>query len=186
VAVASTCLIALYGCANIVGEKPDYRGKPTNRTPFDSKYERVRKLLGRTSSFDYHREPRGRDHWQLPEETEKRGGGDCEDMAIWLYVNMIEAGIENARLCIGMRSPTDRDLHCWVMWYHEQNTYMLDPTTRYGIVQTTAVPWGFYRPSYSYQDDRRFVHSRTLKDRRGFRRRFPFQRWDPSANAASR
>ena len=31
----------------------------------------------------YQREPRGRERWQLPRETFRRGVGDCEDLSIW-------------------------------------------------------------------------------------------------------
>jgi hypothetical protein len=158
--VASAILLTLCGCAALVGEPLDYHGRPTDHTPFDSKYEQVKRLLERASSFRYQPEASGRDHWQLPAETEKLGGGDCEDMAIWLYAKMLQKGLCGTRLCIGIRTPADKDMHCWVLWYEGNRAFLLDPTTRYGMVNTAQIPWGLYRPLYSYHRDRSFAHGR--------------------------
>lgn len=98
------------------------------------------------------------EHWQLPEETEGRRAGDCEDKAIWLYVRLIQRGFENTRLVIGKYRINQSDYHAWVAAYLDGKVYILDPTTNNGIWEAQQYPEGFYVPIYSYHKNNRWRH----------------------------
>lgn len=61
----------------------------------------------------YQREPRGRERWQLPRETFRRGVGDCEDLSIWRAGELQRAGVDAWPLVY--RSGR-RTLHVVVAW----------------------------------------------------------------------
>jgi hypothetical protein len=56
-------------------------------------------------------EPEGEDYWKAPYETERDGGGDCEDLSIWLLYKLTMMGY-NCWLVLG----TDKTpiFHMWV------------------------------------------------------------------------
>ncbi len=55
-----------------------------------------------------------RDHWCSPLATLKRGGGDCEDLAI-LAVSLLRLGSLQAWVCVGWRVRMNRrESHAWV------------------------------------------------------------------------
>jgi len=153
---ASMTLVAAMGCATV---NHDYRGRPVPSAPFDGQYRQVERLLERAHAFEYRPEPTGQDKWQLPDETEWRGGGDCEDLAIWLYTRLLETGVQDVRFCIGVRSPAENALHCWVLWHDQGEPHVLDPTSGRGVARTAALPNGAYRPFYSYDAARRYAHT---------------------------
>jgi hypothetical protein len=98
------------------------------------------------------------DSWQLPNETEYRGAGDCEDKAIWLYVRLIETGVQNVRLVVGKYRTDQPAYHAWVVCHGTNRTYILDPTMNAGLWQARHYPRGFYRPLYSYSKGSRWRH----------------------------
>jgi hypothetical protein len=100
------------------------------------------------------------EHWQLPEETEERGAGDCEDKAIWLYSRLLQAGFENVRLVVGKYRIDQPDYHAWVVSYLSGKIYILDPTMDEGIWQARQYPKGFYKPVFSYSRTDRWYHFR--------------------------
>ncbi|HRU04154.1 MAG TPA: hypothetical protein P5137_00095 [Candidatus Brocadiia bacterium] len=157
---ASVALASVVGCAS-VSAPADMQGHVVPSTPFDMKYRHVEKLLKRAQAFRYIPDARGQDHWQMPDETETRGGGDCEDMAIWLYTKLLASGVDEARLCIGRKHASDHEMHCWVMWPAGGAYYVLDPTTRRGVMRTEDLPSESYRPVYSYNKNQKFAHAAT-------------------------
>jgi hypothetical protein len=98
------------------------------------------------------------DWWQLPEETERRGAGDCEDKAIWLYAKLLEEGFEDVRLVVGKYRTDQPGCHAWVVYYHSEKVYILDPTKAGRPWQAKHYPKGFYWPLYSYSKDNRWCH----------------------------
>ena len=100
-----------------------------------------------------------RDYWQLPQETESRGTGDCEDKAIWLYARLIQIGFENVRLVVGKYRVDEPAYHAWVVHNFTGKTYILDPTINDGLWDARRYPKGFYQPLYSYSKDKRWRHS---------------------------
>lgn len=127
----------------------DYQGTPTSTTPFDSKYKCVKNYLRTAYQFKYEAD-KGMDQWQLPEQTERRGRGDCEDKAIWLYAKLLKDGFNNVRLVIGRQKEGDQTLHAWVAWYEQGKVYILDPTSENLIWEICKYPKGYYKPYYSF------------------------------------
>ena len=58
-------------------------------------------------------EPAKSDYWQNPFETEAKGGGDCEDQAIFLQHKLALAGIKS-EVIIGKFFLSDSYGHAWV------------------------------------------------------------------------
>jgi len=160
---ASVALASVVGCAS-VSAPADMQGHVVPSTPFDMKYRHVERLLEQAQAFRYIPDARGQDRWQMPRETEARGGGDCEDMAIWLYTKLLASGVDEARLCIGRKHAADQEMHCWVMWPASGAYYVLDPTTRRGVLRTEDLPGEAYRPVYSYNKNQKFAHAATAPE----------------------
>ena len=144
-----------------------------------SSMDQVKALLVRASRFAYVADaaPTGAwktrlvgDYWQLPEETEHLGRGDCEDKALWLYAKMLAEGFDDVRLVIGKYRQSATVFHAWVVWYPriqgedgavEQRIYILDPTKHRGVWQAKQYPRGYYQPYYSFHRSQRWRHLRT-------------------------
>ena len=137
----------------------DYTGLRVQSTPWDARWERVERALEKAHDMQYRRDA-GIDEWQSPGETALRGGGDCEDLSIWLYDKMVENGVKGARICVGKKNPRDTQFHSWVMWLAGEKTYILDPTVSGSISNARLCPAGFYKPYYSYDMDGKYVHHR--------------------------
>jgi len=137
----------------------DYQGKPAPVTPFEFKYKRVREYLRTAHGFRYKADKKGADYWQLPDETERKGGGDCEDKAIWLYSRLLKDGFEDIRLVIGKVREDSLRFHSWVAWYPQGKVYVLDPTNDSEMWEIDEYPKGFYKPYYSFYRDKSWRHS---------------------------
>jgi predicted transglutaminase-like cysteine proteinase len=98
------------------------------------------------------------DYWQLPHQTEKRGKGDCEDKAIWLYSKLLKKGFKNVRLVIGKYRSSDIIFHAWVVWYHKSRIFILDPTHQGAIKELKNFSSDYYRPYYSYYHSVKWHH----------------------------
>jgi hypothetical protein len=148
-------------------------GKPRSRETVRV----LRKYLKTATKFDYvldaeshARPPCGKgscsrkepvlfsDHWQLPEETEDRGAGDCEDKAIWLYARLIREGVNRVRLVVGKYRVNQSAYHAWVAVYMGEKIYILDPTINDGIWTVSQYPEEFYVPIYSFYKEDRWQH----------------------------
>ncbi len=145
------------GCATF--SPYDHVGTSTQVTPYDSKYEKVKKYLEMASNFEYKPDIRGKDIWQLPFETEKLGTGDCDDKAIWLYSKLIKEGIDNVRLVLGNYKTGKRSTHMWVDWYEDGQVFILDPTIDNGIRSSDKYWKDFYQPYYSFHKGKKWKHS---------------------------
>lgn len=160
--IAGGVVLALTSCTTSDRPVGPHLGTPTRRTPYDSKYERVRIYLREVRvKIKYTPEEANRDYWQLPEETEALGTGDCEDMAIWLYVKMKRAGIEAVRLCIGKHTTTADEMHAWLLWEDGKGLYILDPSVSDEPLRHDRIQPDNYIPYYSYDGDRKWRHRKT-------------------------
>jgi predicted transglutaminase-like cysteine proteinase len=56
------------------------------------------------------------EHWQTPEAFEHNGAGDCEDFALWVWVQLLRQGV-NARFVVGALSAWEMN-HAFVAIYH--------------------------------------------------------------------
>ncbi len=102
----------------------------------------------------------GKDYWQTPGETEVKGSGDCEDKAVWLYVQLKKNGYDSARLVIGRYRGIDRGFHVWVTLSSEDgNTLILDPSKQKRVWSLTDFSEKYYKPIYSFDGFKRYRHS---------------------------
>ncbi|NIO03072.1 MAG: hypothetical protein GTN74_00230 [Proteobacteria bacterium] len=130
---------------------------------FSIQESKVRHYLKRARRFRFEKEDllssgiEG-DYWQLPEETERVRSGDCEDLAIWLYYHLLDEGFRNIRFTLGFAGAEDKAVHAWVTWYDRGKTYILDPSRKEGIYNSTQLGAITYQPWYSYYFDRRWSH----------------------------
>jgi len=137
----------------------DYRGMQVSSTPWDAQWDRVERALETAYDMRYRPDQNG-DHWQVPDQTSLKGGGDCEDLSIWLYSRLVENGVKGARVCVGKKSPRDSQLHSWVVWLAGEKTYILDPTVSGSMSNARLAPAGYYKPLYSYDMDGKYMHNR--------------------------
>jgi len=157
--LAGTVVLMVTSCIATDQPAGQYTGTPALRTPYDSKYERVRLYLREARvKIEYTPEQDHRDYWQLPEESEALGTGDCEDMAIWLYIKMKRAGLEPVRLCIGKHTPGADEMHAWLIWRDRNRLYILDPSVTGELLPSEKAEPGTYLPYYSYDADRKWRH----------------------------
>jgi predicted transglutaminase-like cysteine proteinase len=85
------------------------------------------------------------DYWQSADETSRKRSGDCEDIAIWLYTRLKEAGCEDLELVIGRYRTIDSKLHMWVTYRDmEGETYILDPVIQKKPWKASFFGKGFY------------------------------------------
>ncbi len=84
--------------------------------------------------------------WANPEQTLKKGSGDCEDKAI-LLTSLLKFHTEEVNLeedLIFVRiAPYQSELHAQVIWKDSQNWYLLDPTSG-DMSQISSLSIGVY------------------------------------------
>ncbi len=130
---------------------------------FSMQKQRIRRYLQIARNFTFQEEDllssgRRMDHWQLPQETEGLGSGDCEDLAIWLYCQLLDEGFYNIRLTIGLAGTEDKTMHAWVSWHERGEMYILDPSRKEGIYRSGQLGSVTYQPYYSYYFGRKWHH----------------------------
>lgn len=116
-------------------------------------------LFNNARAFRYKEDVRGRDHWQTPEETERRFAGDCEDKAVWLYANLKINGHKGVRLVVGRKDGASRGFHVWVMMEASGGGFfVLDPSAQKRIWNASDFTGGEYKPLYSFDGIHRYRH----------------------------
>ncbi len=130
---------------------------------FSTQENKIRHYLSMAQNFSFQEEALlstgvYEDHWQLPEETERVGGGDCEDLAIWLYCHLLDEGFHNVRFTVGLAGGEEKTMHAWVTWYEKGKMYILDPSRRKGIYTSNPSGSIAYDPKYSYYFDKKWNH----------------------------
>jgi len=70
------------------------------------------------------------DRWQAPEETIRRGAGDCEDQALLLHRLLRKDGIDSTVVFGVLDVEAAETGHAWVECELHGERYVLDPTRR--------------------------------------------------------
>jgi hypothetical protein len=104
-----------------------------------------------------------RDYWQPPEELEKTRTGDCVDLALWTWRQLLEMGY--AARFTGGKAGRYGEGHAWVTFEKDGKFYLLEPqlsllglrmprisTLRYH--PTTSVAWDGEKISYYAHEKR--------------------------------
>lgn len=66
------------------------------------------------------------DYWQYPSQFEQRGQGDCEDFALWVWIQLLRLNIKARFVLGGWHSNTLN--HAWVCIYHNRDVKVLECT----------------------------------------------------------
>ena len=98
--------------------------------------------LNTAAGVEYTRDGEG-DHWQTPEETVRRGKGDCEDLALYLHRLLRRQGMDSM-VVFGIQDVTSAKTgHAWVECRMYGEVYVLDPTCRL-LARRRALPYYRY------------------------------------------
>jgi predicted transglutaminase-like cysteine proteinase len=141
-------------------------------TPYDRQMSRIRPVLTSRSTdleheislatvnqwmgnlreipYEYHTE------WKTPTEVETGQPADCKGKAVALYKRMHSRGAKNVRLVIGVRAPTSRVTHAWLVWETTHGTYVLDPTFNWMACRSEQLSERSYVPLYAYSGTKKF------------------------------
>lgn len=91
----------------------------------------IREIDQMINSFQYVSDDRlfkTADYWQVPAEFENNRRGDCEDFALWVWVQLLRINIRARFVLGGMYS--DELNHAWVHIYDKQGVQVLECTPR--------------------------------------------------------
>lgn len=142
------CLLLIVVVAGLTGcaQAPvDHDGRRAEKTPFDAKWAKVRASVEAARGLAYAPDAPGHDTWQTPDQTDDRGAGDCEDIAIWAMRDMTRRGVQNVRLVIGRWRG---GLHAWLTIHGDHPTWLADPTA--GVGPVVAAGADGYVPLYGF------------------------------------
>ena len=118
--------IALVGCA----PRPSGQGPTTAPAPPVGRYvylpNEVFGCLMAAGKIRYVLDPRGRDYWQSPAETRKRGQGDCEDVAIYFQHLMKKRGFDG-EVVFGLKNSLAKTGHAWYECDLLGQRYVIEP-----------------------------------------------------------
>ena len=90
-------------------------------------------------------EPPGQDFWQSPQETLRRGAGDCEDVAILLWWLLREAGVKDGRVVFGrLHAFMPQYPHAWVEIGKGVNAIIMDPAMELIIPRAMLDYFAYY------------------------------------------
>lgn len=103
-------------------------------------------ILFRTARSFRYAADRRQDYWQSADETSQKHAGDCEDIAIWLYTKLKEAGYRDIELVVGRYRTIDSKLHMWVTYRDPKGeVYILDPVIQKKPWKAAFFGKGFYK-----------------------------------------
>lgn len=84
--------------------------KRSNGQYLPRKIENLKNIV-RSCKLIYMPEPEGRDYWQTIKETDEKGGGDCEDLSLYIMDKLRKEGYE-CWLVFGNNLCGQN--HCWL------------------------------------------------------------------------
>ncbi|MCG8592527.1 MAG: transglutaminase-like cysteine peptidase [Proteobacteria bacterium] len=88
------------------------------------------------------------DYWQTPAATEARRAGDCEDFALWAWVQLLRQGYR-CRFVLGGLYSRDQINHAWVQIYLRDQVRVLECTPIGYNIPIMAMHATEYRPIMS-------------------------------------
>lgn len=152
-----------------------WSGHPVALTPFDLKMmasgfykilpqsppnnrRTLQEIFNQAASFQY-RHDSGGDVWQDPDVTERTKAGDCEDMALWIYRELMRNGYDETRIMVGKFEAKDARHHTWVVCRLEGHDVILDPALQRSVWLRTELLPDLYLPSYSFDGRVKYTHS---------------------------
>jgi len=87
------------------------------------------------------------DHWQPPEEFEKRKAGDCEDFSLWTWRQLLSMGLD-ARVVFGRHGRYGIG-HAWVMFFQDDKCFLVEPQARGLGLRLPRLSTLHYEPKFS-------------------------------------
>ncbi len=93
-----------------------------------------------------------------PHITEARREGDCKAKSLWMAREMNDP---NVRYVIGKAHRNSRISHAWLMWHHNGQWWVLDPTNLSRPVPASRTSPDEYLVNYSYTKAGSFRHAPT-------------------------
>ena len=91
---------------------------------------------------------------QDPATTERRRTGDCKDRSLWLADKL---GADSVRFVIGKAQAKAKLNHAWLVWSHEGQTWLLDPTNSAVPMAADSAAAAAYVPFYAYARTGKFA-----------------------------
>ncbi|MFT5206684.1 MAG: putative transglutaminase-like cysteine proteinase [Candidatus Omnitrophota bacterium] len=157
-------------------QNPTSQGQFTPLTPFDMKImssgvyqildsglvtqepEQIETIFKQSKVFKYL--PDGNlDNWQPPSITEKLKTGDCEDLSLWLWSQLVKQGYKNVRLVIGKYDIHEVQWHVWIeLRLTPEESIILDPAMQFRIRKSSEFSKTLYSASYSYDAHHKYTH----------------------------
>jgi hypothetical protein len=148
-------------------------GRAASGTPYDSYMQPVKRVLGSLHStspsldrvnvlmreglsFRYsYTEPYVA---ATPATTAATRKGDCKAKALWLANEMGDA---NVRFVVGKAHRNSKLSHAWLMWEHEGQWLILDPTNTSRPIPADRVSQNDYIPLFSWARSGTYRHAET-------------------------
>ena len=153
-----------------------WQGRPIPPTPLDTKiaaagfYQIGRDgvLTGRRTldqifeqamTFQYTRDGAA-DQWQAPSVTDRLKRGDCEDMAIWIYRELVRSGYANVRIMVGKFETSEKNYHTWVVCPAAgSDDFIVDPALQRRIWKRSDLSPDVYLPLFSFDGRKKYLHA---------------------------
>ncbi len=99
------------------------------------------------------------DNWQAPAITEKLQAGDCEDLSLWLWSQLIKQGYKHVRLVIGKYDIHEAQWHVWInIQLTPEESIILDPAMQFRIRKSSEFSKSLYSAYYSYDAHHKYTH----------------------------
>lgn len=136
-------LLRPHEVADLIGPPPTAPRTLWNRNDtFPSRVADFMRSHLRAGSLRYIPDPVDCDRWCAPAETRRRGGGDCDDLAIFVASLLHAGGDDTAHVVIGtVCSHAGCTGHAWVEGQDELGGYLLEATS--GALHRTCRPHGY-------------------------------------------
>lgn len=102
--------------------------EPKFRLPESDAYDVIRRIVQRVGDIPYAAQTHG---WGLPDDTLRRNQGDCADKSLLLAELLLEIGVEEVALCIGVPEgykPGEAG-HAWVQAMIGEQLWRLESTS---------------------------------------------------------
>lgn len=98
----------------------------------------------------------------LPHVTAAKKAGDCKAKSLWLAHEMNDPKV---RYVIGKARANSKISHAWLMWQHNGQWWILDPTNDPRPIRASSVSSNEYIVFYSYGKTGSYRHQRPFQHR---------------------